>query len=971
MDPRSSRLDRRTIMLLSACVALASGGTVLGDAAASAVFLRRVGSTELPAVLALSALFSAGLGLVWVRLVASYPLMRAGGVAMGGIPPLLTGLALAVHLDAPYAPWGLSIVAHALSTLEPVILWGIAGALADVRDAKSLFPRLAGASIGGTAVGGGLTIVLARVGSDGLLLTWALLAIAAWALLRVVLRHARLEPEEEEPDAGAHGDGGTALQGFLLWMCTAAVLLGGLAVVIDYVYSRAVEARFRTEEDTAAFVGVMDGVVTLVSLAISTLVTPPLVRRRGVIAGIVGQPLVQILGLALLALLPGFAVVTALSVVHRSWLGGATAPAYNAALFVVPPAGRERLRTVLELVCIPGGAVLAGLALAVGAEHTSARSQDVCAMVAAGLTIAALVAARRAYRRAWEEALRRGLSHLFVPGGQAALVAFDWSAEQHLAARVGLSSGDETTRQVSASFLADDPHVDDRDALLEALDDPSTRVRAGAVRALGNLMDPAVRARLERLLRSPDPELLVAVLEVLEREPGELGPEVVGLLSHADPEVACGAARALLARAPDAAAQRTLLDLAARPAEAASGALEAITRYPFAEAGDVVRSGLADVRTREVSCRALAAVDPDGAPPVLIALLSASTPHLHAVIAGCLSRLGPRAGALLLQNAEDPVAGGPALLALALHPGAVPAPPLRRLARDRHARFGALVTAGDVLRSAAQQGSAPLRILLASVVEETQALAIEIVAGACAGAEGSAVADVLEALRGHERDLWAQALEVAEGLGDQALLRPVLAWSDDERSPGRLPELADTLSVLRNDPSPWLQELAGACDPLEPSMKTNATLSVLERVVALQKIPLFRDLSIADLRVLAGLLSEELFADGEVIGVQGERGDRMHFVHSGEVAVFIEATGERGRRQIAVSRPGEHVGEMSLLDDSPRMATMVAVGSTRTLAMTRAHFRRLATERPTILLPMLGVLAERLREARRMGSALD
>jgi hypothetical protein len=63
---------------------------VLGDAAASAVFLRRVGSTELSAVLALSALFSAGLGLVWVRLVAGRKGIKAPSQAGGrrdGVAP--------------------------------------------------------------------------------------------------------------------------------------------------------------------------------------------------------------------------------------------------------------------------------------------------------------------------------------------------------------------------------------------------------------------------------------------------------------------------------------------------------------------------------------------------------------------------------------------------------------------------------------------------------------------------------------------------------------------------------------------------------------------------------------------------------------------------------------------------------------------------------------------------------------------
>ena len=76
--------------------------------------------------------------------------------------------------------------------------------------------------------------------------------------------------------------------------------------------------------------------------------------------------------------------------------------------------------------------------------------------------------------------------------------------------------------------------------------------------------------------------------------------------------------------------------------------------------------------------------------------------------------------------------------------------------------------------------------------------------------------------------------------------------------------------------------------------RSRTTMSPMERVLALRTIPLFQDLSTADLRRLADLADERAFADGEVISSEGEIGDELHLVLDGTVQTVVLASAWAG-----------------------------------------------------------------------------
>ena len=110
---------------------------------------------------------------------------------------------------------------------------------------------------------------------------------------------------------------------------------------------------------------------------------------------------------------------------------------------------------------------------------------------------------------------------------------------------------------------------------------------------------------------------------------------------------------------------------------------------------------------------------------------------------------------------------------------------------------------------------------------------------------------------------------------------------------------------------------------------------------------------------------EEIFGTryerGEVVFREGDPGDRMYVIMSGEVEVSSE---QRGKRvMLARMKRGEFFGEMSLIDDMPRSATVTALRSTRLLPMSRRSLFERAEQDPAVLVQMLGALSTRIRTA--------
>lgn len=133
-------------------------------------------------------------------------------------------------------------------------------------------------------------------------------------------------------------------------------------------------------------------------------------------------------------------------------------------------------------------------------------------------------------------------------------------------------------------------------------------------------------------------------------------------------------------------------------------------------------------------------------------------------------------------------------------------------------------------------------------------------------------------------------------------------------------------------------------------LRKNAKIEMLKRV------PLFATCSKQQLTGIAAIADEFGQRQGATLAKQGDRGR--------EFMVLIEGTADvvRGRKKLASLGPGAFFGEMALLADEPRMASVVATSPVRALVITDRAFARLLREDPRMQAKILSVVAARVAE---------
>ena len=127
----------------------------------------------------------------------------------------------------------------------------------------------------------------------------------------------------------------------------------------------------------------------------------------------------------------------------------------------------------------------------------------------------------------------------------------------------------------------------------------------------------------------------------------------------------------------------------------------------------------------------------------------------------------------------------------------------------------------------------------------------------------------------------------------------------------------------------------------------------------LGSVPLFADLSKAELRLVAGITKPLDFEPGKTVVTQGDRTGRFFVIMAGEADVLVH---DRFLRRLG---PGDFFGEMALLDEEPRAATVVAATPLATLSIAPFNFRALLKSNASITYKVLQGLCERLRALER------
>ena len=127
----------------------------------------------------------------------------------------------------------------------------------------------------------------------------------------------------------------------------------------------------------------------------------------------------------------------------------------------------------------------------------------------------------------------------------------------------------------------------------------------------------------------------------------------------------------------------------------------------------------------------------------------------------------------------------------------------------------------------------------------------------------------------------------------------------------------------------------------------------------LKKVPLFTDLPDDDLNRLCAIVMQEHITAGETLITEGEIGDKAYVIMSGEIEI-LKASGGR-TVLLAVRHTGEVIGEMSLLDQTPRFASGVAKTDCDLLAISHESLEQLLDTSPSAARVILSTITNRLR----------
>ena len=486
--------------------------------------------------------------------------------------------------------------------------------------------------------------------------------------------------------------------------------------------------------------------------------------------------------------------------------------------------------------------------------------------------------------------------------------------------------------------------------LRRALSEPSPVVRAGALEGLvlygGARGLSMALLSLDKMLTAVDPAERVLAVRVISNTPVPHPFQMLeGTLGDPDPQVAREAIRALGARCDEEAIEPLLAALSVPwTAVAASESLAKFGEKIVGRLTAIVTDPGMEMPVREAAVKGLAANESSASgdglalnlfelPSALTALAAAALqrklrigtwtprePVRDAIEKACLSEIRETAWYLSL---IDPEAGNEAVFTLALRE--------RVLAGELQAlRLCTLLWPHEELIVLCRSG----------VLQEhyKRQLLLEICDNLLAGPVKD---ELLALLEGHDvqrrRLLAVKYSKIPTGTSSRYVaaithggtwLRAVAVWT-----------------AAGNGEHPIANEVSGS----------ERMMDLVEKVLLLKSATLFQHLRGDDIEKIANIAQERRFAAGEPIFEKGDPGDALYIVTHGQVKIHI------GDKQIALLNERDRFGEMAILDDQPRSASVMAVSDIKCLLLRREDFFFLLEDHFEIVKSIIRVLTERLR----------
>ncbi len=909
-----------SIALVAAVFLILEAGRSLGEIGATTLVWGQVARADVPWLYIPLGLVSMGVAIAFGTALGRVERGRLfAGVLV--IAAVLLGVGwLSLGVDASLVPiiW---LAVMAIGALSLTLTWAVATSTLDARQAKRLFPLCTAAAILGSLAGS-----LAAGPVSSLVGTSTLIAVEGVAFGLAALVVARLarrgvgsgwrpvvgpaRPMSQEVRSGFDEVRRSPL---LRLVAVAYVLLAVLLFFVTYPYQSAAKSAFPDDVALAGAFGTISAIVTGASFLVSVLLADRFYRRFGVAAAALALPLVYLVGFGVWLISFSFVSAAAVMILLQVTQRGLSNAAWSAFYNVVPAPRRAQALAFNDGVPGQIGMVLSGVLLLAVTGLLAPTQVFLVGLLTAALCTVIVIGIRRRYGDALVRSLRRGAGEQVLEGGPGFSDRID-APDVRRALLTALRDQEPTTRQLAAQLLGRMSGSDVAAALRVALDDPSASVRGEAVVALLDAHDrrgpgagPAsddAEATLVRMIDG-DPGSRLAGLRAMVRlaRPLEPGRRAVAVRDP-DPTIRA-AAMTLLAGAVDAEATtmlRAALDDGAHVV--ARSAAAALAKRPAPDPMVLERLGSVDVADQVTCLLALEGHGPTVRVPVL------------ALVERQVAR------ALMLQEARRVILSG------------LGGPP------DARARWSFLT---DVLSRR---------------IEATQDLALTAMSTLGAPAAGGVIR---RCLRSTDADVRAQAVEAIDSIGDRRLGALLTALLEAPTASTDAVGFDTVVDRLRDDDDPWIRSAARRTTiGLETMDDEDRTLGEIETMLRLRRVPLFARLAPEDLQRIAAVAVQRDFEEGAILIREGDVGDALFVLIDGRVRV-IHHDADGVEHQIRTYEAGDHIGELAILRERPRAATVIADGgSVRVLALEGEAVMAILRERPDAAMAMLATLAERI-----------
>lgn len=854
--------------------------------------------------------FGAALGRV-----ARARLFVASLIGIGALLVVESLLVVAAPDLAPVA-WLTVMAAGALAT---TIAWTVAGSSLDARQAKRLFPLCTAAAIAGaftgniaagplTAAIGTTTLIFAEGIAFGLA---ALLVRRLAAISRAPGWSPRTVAVSPVSDDLRRGFDEVRASPLFRRIALAYVLFSILGFLIAFRFAGAARLEAAgSPEVFATIVGTVSAIVMATSFLVSLVLANRFYGRFGVAAGGLVLPLVYLGGFAVWIVRFTFPTAAAVSIVQQVTQRGLSNTAWSAFYNVVPVARRAQVLTFMDGVPSQLGVIAAGLLALTAGQFLAPELVPWIGLVIAALCTLVVVSVRRRYVDALVRTLRSGVGEQVLEG----------------------------TPGVDVRVMTPDV----RAALMRALAVPDAAGRSFAASLLGQASDPAARAAVLGLLADEDPAVRAIAIEAA------LGGQPVEDVTRDDAE------RALVALLQGSAPERA----------AALSTVRRIGRgLPWEMLEPLARD--ADPTVRAEAIRSAGSLHEAPAGDRLLAALADPEPLVRRAAARAMASR-PSLDRRVLERLEDPSADvrRAAIAALDGHGPAV-RPEVTAWAERQVERALHLSAIRDSI-VVVTRGDSPDTVLLAFLVDvldrriERQR---ELCLAAVAVLGVPAARDVIRrGLAARDPDARAQAIEALDSIGDRRLGSAIVRLVEGATGspPKDARDARAALDGVRDDADPWIRGLARRITADGDGMATDHDLASFDTMLLLRQVPLFSGLAPEDLQRVAAVARESIFESGATLLEEGASGDEMLVILSGQVVV-TRRMDDGGERTIRTYGTGDHIGELALLRDRPRAATVRADGgAVRTLILDGEALRAILLERPEAAMAMLATLAERI-----------